>query len=182
MPRHIVYLLAALAVATTLPAAAMAARVTVTGYLADNLCVNRGVGLDGANMATNPSAHTMHCNLLNICVNSGFCILTRATPTADYTCAYVLDAQGNNASVAWMRTQDYGRADIRVTVIGDTNTAGRLNVASIIDARVGVTTATAMTFNVTSFGPSSPPPANSSAVAPWSLLGLAAACALLVLA
>jgi hypothetical protein len=78
MKKKFIVITAALFIITALSAAFLfAGNEMFTGYLADNLCIDHGVAADGANMKTNPEDHTVHCALIEPCIDSGFAVMVK---------------------------------------------------------------------------------------------------------
>jgi hypothetical protein len=67
----------ALAVAAAIPADAEMQAMKYDGYLADVLCAERGIALDGADMTTHPEKHTVACLKEPQCVASGLGIMIK---------------------------------------------------------------------------------------------------------
>ena len=101
-----------------------------TGYLADNLCIDKGVAADGANMKTNPEDHTVMCALMEPCIDSGFAVMVRIG-SGEYD-IYKLDRKGNKLAVEFLEELDR-EADLLVTVTGSLRD-GRIRVKEISDA------------------------------------------------
>ena len=67
--------------------------VTVSGYIMDNFCIDRGTLLDKPSIKTleNPAEHTIHC-LIDVpqCIDSGYAILAPPNRTSTYSVLYQL--------------------------------------------------------------------------------------------
>ena len=90
--------LAVIHVAVAADCNAAGERVTVEGFVMDNLCITRGTLLDMPNVKTlqNPELHTIYCLAgVQSCVDSGYVILAPPSTTGgDYTVLYALGPDG----------------------------------------------------------------------------------------
>jgi hypothetical protein len=91
--------------------------VSYAGYLVDVTCGTMGKGMDGANLATNPEDHTLHC--LEVCAASGFGVMTYNEDVETY---YFIpfDDSGNEDALAVMNSMTEDMA-IPITVTGVLN-------------------------------------------------------------
>jgi hypothetical protein len=95
--------------------------IEVVGYLADNLCIDKVIALDGANMRTSPQDHTVHCLLIARCIDSGFAILVNkgTTESPNYEVEYELTDDGNDVAVAYLQQLSESQNNIYVNVTGN---------------------------------------------------------------
>lgn len=128
---------ALLALATTaLFLCSGAAAAQFRGYLADILCVDLIIAVDGANMITNPQGHSVGCALLPPCAASGFTILSKPSPgQTTYGPMYNFTADSNAKAIAFLRSLHAVqpmRGSIDVTVEGTIVAGGKLQIAADI--------------------------------------------------
>jgi hypothetical protein len=131
MKKKFIVITAALFIITALSAAFLfAGNEMFTGYLADNLCIDHGVAADGANMKTNPEDHTVHCALIEPCIDSGFAVMVK-NGSGEFD-VYKLDKKGNKMAVQFLEELER-EDDINVQITGSLK-AGRIRVKEINDA------------------------------------------------
>jgi hypothetical protein len=131
MKQRLIVFSAALFIITALSAAFLfAGDGTFTGYLADNLCIDKGIAADGTNMMTNPENHTLHCALYGPCVESGYSVMVK-NDSGGFD-SYKLDRKGNGLAVEFLNGFDK-EDDIKVQITGSLK-AGRIRVKEIMDA------------------------------------------------
>jgi hypothetical protein len=111
-----------------------AAPATVTGFLADRLCVDKVVAPDGANMITSPEAHSVMCALLAKCIASGYTVLEPPAMGVTYGALHNLTAAGNEVSLAYLRTLPDSRKNIAVVATGTHLKDGTFDLVSLRDA------------------------------------------------
>lgn len=123
------------------------------GFLCDNYCIDQvwdsatgahktggvvgnGLATDGADLYSNPSAHTVACMLTESCQQSGYSLL-QANSDGTYAVQYQLNANGNSLAIALLessvRTNNYW-----VKIIGQVNSAGLLTVQQITEEPIPV--------------------------------------------
>ncbi|CAE7357709.1 PGA18 [Symbiodinium natans] len=102
-----------------------------SGYIYDRLCIDRGVGIDGVDGRRNPGSHSVHCNLVSICRNSGYGILTKPGGADLYSFEVLFSDRGNADVITWLGTQEYWGREVSVEVDGSYDTQGRLHVNTI---------------------------------------------------
>ena len=78
--------------------------VTVSGYIMDNFCIDRGTLLDKPRIKTleNPAEHTIHCLIdVPLCVDSGYALLAPPNDTiSTYSVRYQLGSDLTNTIVS----------------------------------------------------------------------------------
>jgi len=78
----------------------------VEGYLADQQCwdLPNHIGYDGANLNTDPNAHTTACVLLTACIGSNLYILQNqgTTDSPNWMPVYQLDYESHETASAWL--------------------------------------------------------------------------------
>jgi hypothetical protein len=131
MKQKLVVFTAALFIVAAFSAAFLfAGDESFTGYLGDNLCIERGVSLDGADMMKNPEKHSVHCALVGVCVDSGYSIMVM-NEMGEYD-VFKLDNMGNKLTVEFLKSLDRDE-EIKVHLTGSLR-AGRIRVKEINDA------------------------------------------------
>jgi hypothetical protein len=104
----------------------------VKGFLADRLCVERVNAFDGANMITNPQAHTVHClRDIKACVDSGFTVLIHTPGQTAYGPMYNFTANGNNMALNYLNGKDEDTDNVIVTVNGTFLASGLFEITSL---------------------------------------------------
>ena len=122
------------------------APVTVEGVLVDQYCWDLNDGpdrraIDGALLAVDPGAHTVHClRDIKACIDSGYMILKRNEATNRYEEWYRLDAAGNNLVLAIIKSTPTIK-NFRVRATGVEGGGGVLEVSSIEEAPASPTDA-----------------------------------------
>lgn len=109
----------------------LASAAVHSGFLYDELCVDRGVGIDGVDTRTEPQRHTVHCLLVSICRNSGYGLLTKPSGQSQYSMEVLLSERGNADVVTWLGTQEYWGTNVKVEISGPYDSQGRLHVETI---------------------------------------------------
>lgn len=108
------------------------AETSFTGILTDILCWDRVVGLDGANMQTEPEKHTVHClRDIPACIESGYGVLEKPDGADKYVLKYTLDETGNKNALELLG-KTTARANFVVTVTGEADGA-MLSSATIVE-------------------------------------------------
>ncbi|CAK9090244.1 unnamed protein product [Durusdinium trenchii] len=109
----------------------LASAAVHSGFLYDELCVDRGVGIDGVDTRTEPQRHTVHCLLVSICRNSGYGLLTKPSGQSQYSMEVLLSERGNADVVTWLGTQEYWGTNVKVEISGPYDSQGRLHVETV---------------------------------------------------
>ncbi|CAE7391049.1 CPK8 [Symbiodinium pilosum] len=109
-----------------------------SGYIYDRLCIGRGVGIDGVDGRVEPQRHTVHCNLVSICRDSGYGILTKPSGSSQWSFEVLMSDRGNADVITWLNTQEYWGTDVRVEISGDYDSQGQLHVDTIKRLNSGV--------------------------------------------
>lgn len=113
---------------------AAAAKTTHTGYLTDIYCWERPnrIALDGAKMDTEPQKHTVHClRDIQVCIDSGYGVLEKASGSDTYTLKYTFDAEGNKNVLALVQ-KTRATSNFLVTVTGEAD-GSVLKAATIVE-------------------------------------------------
>ena len=140
----------------------------IEGYIADRECVDRRYAFDGADMLLAPQNHSLHCLLLPVCKQSGFCIMTKSISTGNWNCNYnfsILDT--TNMVKAWKAyyTEAYPRDTHFV------NTTNEKDLKVIVKGtyrKIGnSTTQTTLVITDVNFITRRPPSGNGQATYSW---------------
>lgn len=104
-----------------------------SGYLADILCWELKVGIDGADMINAPETHTVHCMRdIGDCIDSGFGVLEQpASGSGPYSLKYTFDQAGNAMALDLLK-KTRKRNDYIVSVKGDVS-GGKIAVTEIVE-------------------------------------------------
>ncbi|KDO29529.1 hypothetical protein SPRG_05485 [Saprolegnia parasitica CBS 223.65] len=146
-------------VATAMGCNATGKTVSVTGFIMDNLCIDRGTLLDKPQVKTlvNPELHSIHCLAdVKACVSSKYTVLSPPTGNASnlYSVAYQLDAGTTEKlqALAEAARKQGGNQGFAATLTGIDDGSKTLQCASI-DPTV---TVDGKTMTVTSAGHGTP--------------------------
>lgn len=123
---------------------AQGANITSIGYLVDLYCWNlpNRLALDGADLKTNPGAHTAHCMFdIPECKNNGYIMVKIPQGQSQYQLEYALSSSTNKFLQGYLQQQiatvGGGRDDLYLNYTGFVNGAGQMQFYSFQDCPGG---------------------------------------------
>jgi hypothetical protein len=141
------------------------AAFSYTGIIADVLCVNQRIALDGADMLLNPEAHSLHCLVeIPACYAQPYCLMQQNPVTQQWGCAYTFTQPETLAirTRLMQLSQDFGKRSLWIIVRGTWASSSATTMAPDIDNLV-FSSAPATAPSTTRTSGQGTPPAPSAA-------------------
>jgi hypothetical protein len=94
---------------------------TYKGWVVDQLCASKGVGIDGTDLKTSPQNHTVGCALMPPCIASGYGIYVDKGDGSFVF--YKLDKKGSDLALGILKNEtktDHVQFEITGALKGDT--------------------------------------------------------------
>ena len=121
-----------------------AANITSIGYLVDSYCWNlpNRIALDGADLRTNPGAHTAHCMFdIPECKNNGYIMVKIPPAESQYQLEYTLSPSTNTFLQGYLQQQiasvGGARDDLYLNFTGFVTAGGKMQFLSFQDCPGG---------------------------------------------